>query len=188
MALTELAASLASNPYFSAGFGLFGVGTVAALGRGVAQISIALGKRHMVSSVQVPCNDKAYTWFLDWLGRKAGSRAQHVSVRTEWVEEEGGRISSHYSVEPSPGVHLLKWKGAWIKLDRVREQQQGEFPGKPSLLRHWAGGNICCFKCLMRPEVMSLPGMKEPLQCIFAQEEGGAKWDVALNLQGPSVL
>ena len=29
-----------------------------------------------------------------------------------------------YSVEPSPGTHIIYWGGTWIKLDRVREQQQ----------------------------------------------------------------
>jgi len=39
MALTEMLTSLASNPYFSAGFGLFGVGTVAAVGRAAALVA-----------------------------------------------------------------------------------------------------------------------------------------------------
>ena len=33
-------------------------------------------------------------------------------------------------MEPSPGSHLITWKGAWIKLDRVREQQQVDVIGK----------------------------------------------------------
>ena len=27
-------------------------------------------------------------------------------------------------VEPSPGTHLIRWRGAWIRLERVREQHQ----------------------------------------------------------------
>ena len=41
MALTEMMLSLASNPYFSAGFGLFGVGSAAAVGRAMAKVSMA---------------------------------------------------------------------------------------------------------------------------------------------------
>ncbi|XP_023330537.1 mitochondrial chaperone BCS1 isoform X2 [Eurytemora carolleeae] len=129
MALAEVAVTLAQNPYFSAGIGLFGVGTAAALGRGLLQLSLALGRRHLVCSVQVPCNDKAYTWFLDWLGKEAGTTAQHISVRTEWEEEDGGRIRSTYCIEPSPGLHILRWRGVWIRLERVREQQQVDVIG-----------------------------------------------------------
>jgi hypothetical protein len=38
MALGELVTSLSANPYFGAGFGLFGVGAVAALARRGAQV------------------------------------------------------------------------------------------------------------------------------------------------------
>ena len=38
MAIGEVVASLSSNPYFGAGFGLFGVGAVAALARRGAQV------------------------------------------------------------------------------------------------------------------------------------------------------
>ena len=44
--------------------------------------------------------------------------------RTEWEEEEGGLVSARYVVEPSPGTHVIFWRGNWIRLDRVREQQQ----------------------------------------------------------------
>ena len=45
-------------------------------------------------------------------------------VRSVWEEEEGGLVSARYVVEPSPGTHVIFWKGNWIRLDRVREQQQ----------------------------------------------------------------
>ena len=45
-------------------------------------------------------------------------------ARTEWEEEEGGLVSAKYVVEPSPGTHVIFWRGNWIRLDRVREQQQ----------------------------------------------------------------
>ena len=109
MALTELVTSLASNPYFSAGFGLFGVGSAAAVGRSLAKISVAAFRRHYITTLQVPCNDKvvhspfifrhliivimsyqAYHWLLDWISREAGQTSQHLSLRTEWEEEDGG--------------------------------------------------------------------------------------------------
>ena len=45
--------SLASNPYFSAGFGLFGVGSVAAVGRAAAKLSAAAFRRSYITTLQV---------------------------------------------------------------------------------------------------------------------------------------
>ena len=53
MAMTEMIMSLASNPYFSAGFGLFGVGTAAAVGRAVAKVSVSAFRRKYITTLQV---------------------------------------------------------------------------------------------------------------------------------------
>ena len=66
MGITELAASLGDNPYFGAGFGLFGIGALAAGGKRLTQVrnanktirllvpllicSIFVGSLHYVSS------------------------------------------------------------------------------------------------------------------------------------------
>ena len=71
--------------------------------------------------IKVPCNDKAYSWLLEWVAREAAKSSLHVSVRwnsnhhyddgpgkekhdeefqtvftlrTQWEEEEGGRVSA----------------------------------------------------------------------------------------------
>ena len=77
----------------------------------------------MVMMIKVPCNDKAYSWLLEWVAREAAKSSLHVSVRwnsnhhrdhddvpneekhcvelqtvftlrTQWEEEEGGRVSA----------------------------------------------------------------------------------------------
>ena len=129
MAVSEILVSLASNPYFSAGAGLFGVGSLAAVGRTLGQISLAALKRRYVTSLEVPCNDKSYHWLLDWVSREAARTSQQLSVRTDWEEEEGGRVTANYRIEPSPGTHIIRWRGAWIRLDRLREQHQVDVIG-----------------------------------------------------------
>ena len=101
MALSEMFMSLASNPYFSAGFGLFGVGSAAAVGRAVAKVSVSAFRRKYITTLQVtcswvkrwriftrfqvPCNDKAYTWLLSWISREAAAKSQHLSLRSGGV-------------------------------------------------------------------------------------------------------
>ena len=52
-AVSELLASLAANPYFSAGFGLFGLGGLAAAGRIAGKVAVAAGKRRLLTTLQV---------------------------------------------------------------------------------------------------------------------------------------
>ena len=47
----ELLTSLADNPYFGAGFGLFGVGALAAVGRRSMAAGAVLFRRHCVTSM-----------------------------------------------------------------------------------------------------------------------------------------
>ena len=49
--IMELLKSLGENPYFGAGFGLFGVGIVAALGRKCANAGVIMFKRHYVTTL-----------------------------------------------------------------------------------------------------------------------------------------
>ena len=87
--------------------------------------------------------------------------------RTEWEEEDGGRIRSTYCIEPRPGLHILRWRGVWIRLERVREQQQVDVIGKKCsscfkfLIRTAAA--VCCYRCLIAPLNCSL---KKQLQML----------------------
>ena len=38
--------------------------------------------------------DQAYSWLLAWVSREAAARSQQLSLRTEWEEEDGGRVSA----------------------------------------------------------------------------------------------
>ena len=43
---------------------------------------------------------------------------------TNFEADIGANTDGRYLVEPSPGTHVFRWAGAWVRLDRVREQQQ----------------------------------------------------------------
>ena len=67
MGVTELIASLSDNPYFGAGFGLFGVGAAAAISKKGTQIGFILFRRHCLTTVEVTCKDKSYGCLLRWI-------------------------------------------------------------------------------------------------------------------------
>lgn len=126
MTITELVASLGSNPYFGAGFGLFGVGAGMAALRKLAQYGGILLRRNYLISLEVPSADKSYHWLLHWISHRA-MRAQHLSVRTKFEQSDAGRIYTKFDFMPSPGNHFFKHKNTWIKVERNREKTMGDF-------------------------------------------------------------
>jgi len=70
MGLQDIIAGLADNPYFGAGFGLFGLGAAAAVARQATGVGMVLFRRHFVTTVEVTCKDKSYPWLLQWISEK----------------------------------------------------------------------------------------------------------------------
>ena len=126
MGLTEIASTLGDNPYFGAGFGLFGLGMVTAGARKGAQAGMIMFRRHYMTTVEVTCKDKSYHWLLQWITSKGARKTQHLSVDTSFVESDSGKINTQYDFQPSVGTHLMRYEKTWIKVERTREQRLGE--------------------------------------------------------------
>jgi chaperone BCS1 len=120
--ITELITTLASNPYFSAGAGLLGVGTGMALARTGWKHSLDFARRNLLISLEIPSKDKSYGWFMEWVSAKEGRRTQHVSVETNFVQYENGEIATRIQLVPSTGTHFINFKGNWIRIERSREK------------------------------------------------------------------
>ncbi|XP_077554129.1 mitochondrial chaperone BCS1-like [Haemaphysalis longicornis] len=122
MTLTEYFAQLGTNPYFGAGFGLFGVGAAAAALRKGMQVGMILFRRHYMITLEVPCRDKSYQWLLQWITRHA-RHTQHLSVETTFSQPEaGGSARTSFDFIPSVGTHFFAYGGSWIRVERTREQ------------------------------------------------------------------
>ncbi|KAJ8687728.1 hypothetical protein QAD02_023522 [Eretmocerus hayati] len=123
MTLMEYVHTLSDNPYFGAGFGLFGLGAGAALLRKGLQAGTILFRRHYMITLEVPCRDKSYEWLLKWITYKGAKKTQHLSVSTSFQQTDTGYVSTRYEFIPSVGTHFFRYGKNWIKVERTREQQ-----------------------------------------------------------------
>ncbi|KDN52584.1 hypothetical protein K437DRAFT_231915 [Tilletiaria anomala UBC 951] len=66
-----LPASISENPYFSAGFGLMIFGAALGIARKSITVGAAGVQRRMLVSLEITSKDRAYPWFLYWMGKQA---------------------------------------------------------------------------------------------------------------------
>ena len=104
--------------------------------------------------VEINVKDDSYPWFLHWMTLyqrhqlqhgSSGSSGwmdrilqrltpgmRHLSIQTQKVEHANGSIGTHFSLVPGVGKHVLRYKNAFIMVDRMRESQSRDLQtGRP---------------------------------------------------------
>jgi chaperone BCS1 len=99
-----------TNPYFSAGAGLFLIGGGATLLRGGLKYGTAYFQRNFMVKMEIPSKDPSYSWVLNWITARAARQTQHLSVETFYQKDPTGRIKTSYNLIPSTGRHFIKHK------------------------------------------------------------------------------
>ncbi|OBA21665.1 hypothetical protein METBIDRAFT_32145 [Metschnikowia bicuspidata var. bicuspidata NRRL YB-4993] len=120
MARSAFAEVIGNNPYFAAGGSLMLLGT----GLAVARQGVVKGSgfiyRQMLVDLEIPSKDKLYLWFLEWMSQYKSRRSRHLSVETMFTQHDNGALTTKFSLVPGPGKHLIKYKGAYMLVNRER--------------------------------------------------------------------
>lgn len=120
MARGTFAEVIGSNPYFAAGGGLMLLGTGLALARQGMVKGSGFIYRLMLVDLEIPSKDKLYLWFLEWMAQYKHRRLRHLSVETMFTQHDNGALTTKFSLVPGPGKHLIKYKGAYMLVNRER--------------------------------------------------------------------
>ena len=67
------------------------------------------------------------TSFTERLMRRLTPGMHHLSIATEKVEHPNGAVQTHFSLIPGPGRHILRYKKAFLLVNRVRETKSMDF-------------------------------------------------------------
>ena len=112
--------------------------------------------------VEISVKDESYPWFLHWMTAHQRSQMQrqqvprrleanerengylqrllqrftpgmhHLSIKTDKIEHPNGSVQTQFSLIPGPGRHILRYKNAFIMVNRVRETKSMDITqGKP---------------------------------------------------------
>ncbi|KXT01837.1 hypothetical protein AC579_9405 [Pseudocercospora musae] len=146
---------LLSNPFFTAGFGLAGLGAAARYGSRALSSAASLIKHRMLVDVEITRHDKSYPWILDWMTRQYHTqlappahpsrlgiveslirrrwspRLHHLQIDTQVVKSPAGSDHTTFALVPGHGSHILRYKNAFIAVSRERVERSQDSQGRP---------------------------------------------------------
>lgn len=155
----SLFSQLSNNPFFTAGFGLAGLGAVAAIGQRGVRRAASLIRSRLLVDVELTIKDDSYPWFLLWMtqhhrrqliGNRAVAaspqygakqplldrilnklipRMRHLALETSKQELPNGSIHAHFDLVPGPGQHFIRYGAAIIHVNRQRDSSRMEMLG-----------------------------------------------------------
>ncbi|KAK5130979.1 hypothetical protein LTR08_001390 [Meristemomyces frigidus] len=145
---------LLNNPFFTAGFGLAGLGAALRYGSLGLRRAAGLVRHRMLVDLEITRHDESYNWVLNWMTahyrsqltaaapqRRTGALESlirrftpglhHLQIKTSTVKTASGGEQTAYSLVPGHGKHILRYKNAFIAVNRERVGKSFDSAGKP---------------------------------------------------------
>ncbi|KAI7903939.1 BCS1 N terminal-domain-containing protein [Cokeromyces recurvatus] len=158
--------NVTSNPLFSAGFGLIGVGAALTLLRQSTKFGVTVLRRRLLVTLEIPSKDKSYLWFLHWMSHHAPKRqVQHLAVETSYRQHDNGSVTTKFGLVPGPGTHYFKYKNIWMQVQRQRD-------GKMMDLSTGAPWETITITTLSRDRHVFTTLLKEAQEMALKKQEG----------------
>ncbi|KAH9815819.1 BCS1 N terminal-domain-containing protein [Melampsora americana] len=111
------------NPYFSAGFGLMGLGVGLTALKRTSTLLATLAQRRLLVTLEISSKDRSYLWFLNWMSQQARSKSStnQLAAETSYRQTPDGSHQVTFSLVPGPGNHYFKFQRAWFQVKRERD-------------------------------------------------------------------
>jgi chaperone BCS1 len=118
------------NPYFSAGFGLLGIGTgMAVMRRGLISVG-SLVQRRFVSTLELTSRDPLFPHIMVLMSR---------AKKTAWNGHHY-QLAQSCILQPGQGSHYVKFLGNILRVDRARERSSLDVGNNVDILTlSWIG-------------------------------------------------
>jgi mitochondrial chaperone BCS1 len=139
--------ALFDNPLFAGGIGLAGLGAVAAFARKGLISAVGIARRRLLVNVEISKQDPAYPWVLAWLSQPRPealgfvasrlTRIHNLSVSTTMSRRavapgaSSGPANAHFFLQPGYGKHIVKYKHAYIAVNREKLNTANMNTGEP---------------------------------------------------------
>lgn len=142
---------LLSNPFFTAGFGLAGLGAAVRYGTLGLRRGGELLKRRLLVDLEVTRHDESYDWILNWMtvrfqdqmdpGKRRGAinklihrftpGLHHLQIQTARSKTASGSEQTAFALVPGHGRHIIRYGNAFIAVNRERIGKSFDASGRP---------------------------------------------------------
>ncbi|KAI6864749.1 hypothetical protein KC338_g5329 [Hortaea werneckii] len=150
----SLISQLFNNPFFTAGFGLAGLGAALRYGTQGLRVGASMLRQRMLVDLEITRHDESYNWVLNWmtaqyqnqlaptgprkklgameyLMRKFTPGLHHLQIKTENVKLPSGSQHTTFALVPGHGRHIIRYKNAFFAVNRERSGKSFSVDGQP---------------------------------------------------------